>query len=269
MRECPTVNKLAPERKGLAYTCRRSIGYTRERASRIGLPVERTAEVLGRGGLALDSDRDRLRCRRGGQRLLGCRATRYKRTSASWPRDPQAAVNGAAVPALGTGYRRIFTLKQRELTQTVAWLVDGAEALDRYGVDIPERGPRARPTMLAGRPDYRGQGGPLRADLYARRRRHGGTSRFGLARGAGAHPRLRQSLLPARAPTRTARPRRQVLPRWRSRILEGVDVAVDAGETPCRDASTIVSFQHGGLQILRQGALPASEIERVLSDPMQ
>ena len=53
------------------------------------------------------------------------------------------------------------------------------------------------------------------------------------------------------------------------RILEGVDVAVDASETPCRDASTIVSFQHGGLQILRQGALPASEIERVLSDPMQ
>ena len=56
----------------------------------------------------------------------------------SWPRDPQAVVNGAAVPALGTGYRRIFTLKQRKLTQTVAWLVDNAEALDRYGVDIPE-----------------------------------------------------------------------------------------------------------------------------------
>ena len=37
----------------------------------------------------------------------------------------------------------------------------------------------------------------------------------------------------------------------------------------CRGGSTIVSFQHGGLQILRQGALPASEIERVLSDPMQ
>ena len=51
--------------------------------------------------------------------------------------------------------------------------------------------------------------------------------------------------------------------------VDGELVAVDAGETPCRDASTIVSFQHGGLQILRQGALPASEIERVLSDPMQ
>ncbi len=60
-----------------------------------------------------------------------------------------------AVPALGTGYRRIFTLKQRELTQTVAWLVDGVEALDRYGVDIPnEARVLARP-MLAGSPDYR------------------------------------------------------------------------------------------------------------------
>ena len=150
------------------------------------LAVERTAEVLGRGGLALIPT----------ETVYGVAVAVNAFSDAvpqdtsefpSWPRDPQAAVNGAAVPALGTGYRRIFTLKQRELTQTVAWLVDGVEALDRYGVDIPEE---AR--VLARRPDYRGQGGPLRADLYARRRRHGGTSRFGLARGAGAHPRLRQ-----------------------------------------------------------------------------
>ena len=135
MRECPTVNKLAPERKGLAYTCRRSIGYTRERAHR--LAVERTAEVLGRGGLALIPT----------ETVYGVAVAVNAFSDAvpqdtsefpSWPRDPQAAVNGAAVPALGTGYRRIFTLKQRELTQTVAWLVDGVEALDRYGVDIPE-----------------------------------------------------------------------------------------------------------------------------------
>lgn len=112
MRECPTVNKLAPERKGLAYTCRRSIGYTRERASRIGLAVERTAEVLGRGGLALIPT----------ETVYGVAVAVNAFSDAvpqdtsefpSWPRDPQAAVNGAAVPALGTGYRRIFTLKQR------------------------------------------------------------------------------------------------------------------------------------------------------------
>ena len=99
--------------------------------------------------------------------------------------------------------------------------------------------------MLAGSPDYRGQGGSLRADLYACCRRH--------CTSANTHG--------APSPASFAA--------VEGRILEGVDVAVDAGETPCRDASTIVSFQHGGLQILRQGALPASEIERVLSDPMQ
>ena len=101
------------------------------------LAVERTAEVLRCGGLALIPT----------ETVYGVAVAVNAFSDAvpqdtsefpSWPRDPQAAVNGAAVPALGTGYRRIFTLKQRELTQTVAWLVDGAEALDRYGVDIPE-----------------------------------------------------------------------------------------------------------------------------------
>ena len=128
--------------------------------------------------------------------------------------------------------------------------------------------PRARPTMLAGCPDYRGQGGPLRADLYARRRRHGGTSRVRPRPCASAHPRLRQpSCLHQRQYAWHARA--ASFADVEDRILEGVDLAVDAGETPCRDASTIVTFKHGELQILRQGALPASEIERVLSDPMQ
>ena len=40
-------------------------------------------------------------------------------------------------PGSDTGYGRIFTLKQRELTQTVPWLVDGPAALERYGKDVP------------------------------------------------------------------------------------------------------------------------------------
>ena len=185
----------------------------------------------------------------------------------SWSCDPQATVNGAAVPALGTGYRRIFTLKQRELTQTVAWLVDGVEALDRYGVDIPEDArvlarrcwPGALTIVIKAAPCV-----PtfMRAAddtvLFAHRPR--------LC--AGAHPRCGSPLACTSANTHGA-PSPASFAAVEGRILEGVDVAVDAGETPCRDASTIVSFQHGGLQILRQGALPASEIERVLSDPMQ
>lgn len=84
------------------------------------LAVERTAEVLGCGGLALIPT----------ETVYGVAVAVNAFSDAvpqdasefpSWPRDPQATVNGAAVPALGTGYRRIFTLKQRELTQTVAW----------------------------------------------------------------------------------------------------------------------------------------------------
>lgn len=230
------------------------------------LAVEHTAEVLGRGGLALIPT----------ETVYGVAVAvnafsddvpQDTSESPSWSCDPQVTVNGAAVPALGTGYRRIFTLKQRELTQTVAWLVDGVEALDRYGVDIPEDArvlarrcwPGALTIVIKAAPACR----PLCVPP---------TTRWLFAR----RPRLwcrRSSApaavpLPARAPTRTVRPRRQALPP--SRVASWrVDVAVDAGETPCRDASTIVSFQHGGLQILRQGALPASEIERVLSDPMQ
>lgn len=73
------------------------------------LAVERTAEVLGRGGLALIPT----------ETVYGVAVAVNAFSDAvpqdtsefpSWPRDPQAAVNGAAVPALGTGYRRIFTL---------------------------------------------------------------------------------------------------------------------------------------------------------------
>ena len=117
--------------------------------------------------------------------------------------------------------------------------------------------------MLAGCPDYRGQGGPPRADLYARRRPHGGTPVVqALIRACG-------SPLACTSANTHGTPAPASFADVEDRILEGVDLAVDAGETPCRDASTIVTFKHGELQILRQGALPASEIERVLSDPMQ
>ena len=230
------------------------------------LAVERTAEVLGRGGLALIPT-ETVYGVAVAVNAFSDAVSQDTSESPSWPRDPQATVNGAAVPALGTGYRRIFTLKQRELTQTVAWLVDGVEALDRYGVDIPEEArvlarrcwPGALTIVIKAAPACR----PLCALPTTP-----WPARFGLSRGPGSHPRLRQSpCLHERQYARRASP--ASFAAVEGRILEGVDVAVDAGETPCRDASTIVSFQHGELQILRQGALPASEIERVLSDPVQ
>ena len=155
------------------------------------LAVERAAEVLGRGGLALIPTETVYGVAVAVNAFSGA-VPQDTSEFPSWPRDPQAAVNGAAVPALGTGYRRIFTLKQRELTQTVAWLVDGVEALDRYGVDIPED-----------------------ARVLARRCWPGALTIV--------------VPLPARAPTRTARLRRQALPpsraaSWRGSMLPSTPV---------------------------------------------
>ena len=231
------------------------------------LAVERTAEVLGCGGLALIPT----------ETVYGVAVAVNAFSDAvpqdtgefpSLPRDPQAAVNGAAVPALGTGYRRIFTLKQRELTQTVAWLVDGVEALDRYGVDIPEDARVLARRCWPGALTIVVKAAPC-VPTFMR------AADDTVALRASASPVVQALIRACGSPLACTSANTHGAPSPASfaavegRILEGVDVAVDAGETPCRYASTIVSFQHGGLQILRQGALPASEIERVLSDPMQ
>ena len=46
-------------------------------------------------------------------------------------------------------------------------------------------------------------------------------------------------------------------------VLAGVDVAIDAGETPCQDASTIVSCVSGKIVVTRHGALSEDDIQRV------
>ena len=48
------------------------------------------------------------------------------------------------------------------------------------------------------------------------------------------------------------------------RILAGVDVAIDAQETPCQDASTIVLARGGSVEIVRHGAISDEEIYRVV-----
>ena len=177
------------------------------------LAVERTAEVLGRGGLALIPT----------ETVYGVAVAVNAFSDAvpqdtsefpSWPRDPQAAVNGAAVPALGTGYRRIFTLKQRELTQTVAWLVDGVEALDRYGVDIPEDARILARRCWPGALTIVVKAAPC-VPTFMR------AADDTVACALRPRPWCRRSFapvaapLPAPAPIRMARPRRQVLSRWR------------------------------------------------------
>ena len=148
----------------------------------------------------------------------------------SWPRDPQAVVNGAAVPALGTGYRRIFTLKQRELTQTVAWLVDGIEALDRYGADIPEDARVLARRCWPGALTIVVKAAPC-VPTFMR------AADDTVALRASASPVVQALIRACGSPLACTSANTHGAPAPASfitvegRILEGVDVAVDAGET--------------------------------------
>lgn len=166
-------------------------------------------------------------------------------------------------PGPDTGYGRIFILKQRELTQTVPWLVDGPAALERYGKDVPHSicalaeklWPGALTLVV-----------PAADDVPSFMRAADGT----VALRASASPVVQELIARCGSPLAVTsanthgKPAPISFDEVEPRILAGVDVAVDAGETPCRDASTIVAVRDGELQILREGALAVREIRAVL-----
>lgn len=167
------------------------------------------------------------------------------------------------IPGPDTGYGRIFTLKRRELTQTVPWLVDGPAALERYGKDVPHSicalaeklWPGALTLVV-----------PAADDVPSFMRAADGT----VALRASASPVVQELIARCGSPLAVTsanthgKPAPISFDEVEPRILAGVDVAVDAGETPCRDASTIVAVRDGELQILREGALAVREIRAVL-----
>lgn len=166
-------------------------------------------------------------------------------------------------PGPDTGYGRIFTLKQRELTQTVPWLVDGPAALERYGKDVPhsicalaEKLWPGALTLVVLAAD----------DVPPFMRAADGT----VALRASASPVVQELIARCGSPLAVTsanthgKPAPVSFDEVEPRILAGVDVAIDAGETPCRDASTIVAVRDGELQILREGAMTVREIRAVL-----
>lgn len=227
------------------------------------LAVNDVAEVLGAGGLALIPTETVYGVAVAVEAFSDALPQDDPSAAPRYRQDPKVAVNGCPVPALGTGYRRIFTLKQRELTQTVSWLVADERALDAYGVDVP---PAARAVARAFWPGALTVVVKAAPCVPAFMQAADGT----VALRASASPVV-QALVRSVGPLACTSSNTHGSPAPASfaavepRILAGVDAAVDAGETPCRDASTIVSFQHGRLEILRQGALPAADIERVVA----
>ena len=168
------------------------------------------------------------------------------------------------IPGPETGYGRIFTLKRRELSQTVPWLVDGPEAIDRYGRDVP-----VQVRVLAEKlwPGALTLVVPASDRVPPFMRADDGT----VALRTSASPVIRELVARCGSPLAVTSANTHGAPAPTSfgevepRILEGVDIAIDAGQTPCRDSSTIVAIRDGEPAILRQGALGAAEIHAALA----
>ena len=212
-----------------------------------GLAIGRAAAELSRGGLALLPT----------ETVYG--------VGVSVAAFAGTAPSEAEMPREGSGYRRIFSLKRRELTQTVAWLVGGVEDLDRFGVDVD---PRARALAEACWPGALTIVVEASPEVPRFMRAADGT----VALRASACPAILALVRACASPLAVTSANTHGMPAPASfaevepRILAGVDVAVDAGATVCRDASTIVSFTGGDLRILRQGALSAERVGRSLAE---
>lgn len=174
------------------------------------------------------------------------------------------ASSGDEAPAPETGYGRIFTLKRRDVRQTVPWLVAGERDLDAFGVDVPEG------VHVLARAFWPGALTLIvkASDRVPRfMRAADGT----VALRASASPVVQALVRACGSPLAVTSANTHGAPapvsfaQVEARILAGVDVAIDAGETVCHDASTIVSLLDGELDIIRQGALSAADIESALA----
>ncbi len=163
------------------------------------------------------------------------------------------------VPEPESGYRRIFSVKRRELTQTVPWLVGGTNDLDAYGRDID---PLTRALAEAFWPGALTLIVRAREEVPAFMQAADGT----VALRRSASPVISALIEACESPLATTSANAHGAPAPASfravepAVLGGVDIAIDAGETTCRDASTIVSCLSGDPVIIRHGAISDSEV---------
>ena len=175
-------------------------------------------------------------------------------------REP--SVNGMVLPPESSGYRRIFTVKQRDLAQTAPWLVGGVDDLDRYGCAVDEVTRALADAFWPGA-------------LTLIVRAHDRVPRFmqaadgTVALRCSASPVVAALIRACGCPLATTSANTHGMPAPASFdvvepvVLAGVDAAIDAGETPCQDASTIVSCVSGEVVIARYGALSEDDIQRI------
>ncbi len=163
---------------------------------------------------------------------------------------------GCAAVADNPGHRRIFSIKRRDLSQTLPWLIADPSDLLVYGRDVPawmerlarELWPGALTLVVdasdAVSAEYRAANGTI-----ALRVPDSNLVRA-LAREVGPLATTSANTHGEAAATSGAG--------VEDRIVQAADLTLDAGPAPLAVASTIVGCEDGELRVFRAGAVPVS-----------
>ena len=174
------------------------------------------------------------------------------------PTDSVYGIGCAATPA-NPGHERIFTIKQRERTQTLPWLVADASDLAVYGADVPEYAIKLAVRFWPGAltlvvrasdavpPEYRAADGTI-----ALRCPDSNLVRA-LAREVGAPLATTSANTHGLAAATSGSGVEE-------RIVAAADLTLDAGPAPVGVASTIVGCLGPEPQVFREGALSERQI---------
>lgn len=179
------------------------------------------------------------------------------------PTDSVYGIGCAAFPN-NPAHRRIFTIKQRDLTQTLPWLVGTSDALQRYGKNVPSWMVNLAQTFWPGALTLVVSA----SDEVAPEYRNTQDNTIGLRMPASPlvctlSLRLGMPLATTSANTHGA-PSPTSAHELEQRIIDAADLTLDAGPAPKGVASTVVSCDVSGRpRILREGFLSRDQILEV------
>lgn len=182
---------------------------------------------------------------------------------------PTDSVYGLAciVAPQNPAHRRIFQIKGRDLRQTLPWFVSREGGLERWGRDVPDYALRLAERFWPGAltlvvaaaedidPEYLQAADPLDPSRGGTVALRAPGSEFieALLRELDA-PLAQTSANPHGAPAATSAETLDAA------LVREVDLVVDGGPSPLAQASTIVDCTGAAPRVLREGAIPASEV---------
>ncbi|WP_077598664.1 peptide chain release factor N(5)-glutamine methyltransferase [Olsenella urininfantis] len=179
------------------------------------------------------------------------------------PTDSVYGIGCAAMPR-NPGHERIFQIKRRERSQTLPWLVADPIALDVFGEDVPVWAHELARRFWPGALTLVVRASRLVGEEYVLEGKDGGLGTIALR--CPDSNLVREIVRELGIPLATTSANTHGAPSATSgsaveeRLVEMADLILDGGPAPIAIASTIVDCTGEAPRVLREGAIPASEV---------